>query len=139
MSHLFDVPCCGLGAFHLLGKLAHLACQKLVKVHTFLINCLGDKFLIIEKKQKISCSILAVSGRYLARLICAWTAWYYSSMLLVPCLKLVNKPKQALTSFTWGLQHSQIVSKLRSSLGRLQDTYWCIPKSPLQATIFLYF
>ena len=143
-SHLFDVSCCGLGAFHLLGKLAHLACKEPVKVHTSFIYCLGDKLLIFEKKQKISlCNILPVSGGYLARLICVWTALYHSSMLLVLCLKLVNKSKWALTSFTWGLQnsskHSQIVSKLRSSLGRLQDTYWSIPKSPLQATNFLAF
>ena len=47
-----------------------------------------------RKNQQISlCSILAVSGGYLARLICAWTTLYHSSILLVPCLKLFNKSK----------------------------------------------
>ena len=121
-SHLFDVSCCGLGAFHLLGKLTYFASQELVKVHTSFFDCLGDKLLIFEKKKISLCSILAVSRGYLTRLICAWTVLYHLSMLLVPCLKLGNKSKWVLTSFSWGLQnsskHSQIVSKLRSSLGR---------------------
>ena len=89
------------------------------------------------------CKILAVSRGYFARLIWAWTALHHSSMLLFPWQKLVNKSKWALTSLAWGLQNSskcsQIVSKLRSSLGRFQDTYWSIPKSPIQATTFLHF
>ena len=97
---------------------------------------LETNFSSFSNNQKISlCSILADSGGYLARLICAWSTLYHSSMLLVPCLKLVNKSKWALTSFAWGLQnsskHSQIVSKLRSALDRLQDTCWPIPNSPL--------
>ena len=57
--------------------------------------------------------------------------------------KACQEIKAGLTSFPWGFQNSsnqsQIVSKLRSSLGRPWDTYWLIPKSPLQATTFLHF
>ena len=85
---------------------------------------------------------LGISGGYLARLIWACIVLYHSSTLLVPCQKLVKRSKQALTLFTWGLQNSskwsQVVSKLRSSLGRPQDTYWSMPKSLLQATTFLH-
>ena len=46
---------------------------------------------------------LAVSGGYLARLTCACTSFYYSPMLLLPCLKLVRRSKWAHTSFVSGL------------------------------------
>ena len=62
---------------------------------------------------------------------------------LVPCQKLVSKSTLALTSLDCGLQNSSnlshMVSKYNSSLGKLQDTYWSIPKSPLQAITFLHF
>ena len=68
---------------------------------------------------------------------------YHSSTLLLPCWKLVSKSKWALTSLDCGLQNSSnlshIVSKYKSSLGKLQDMYWSIPKSPLQAITFLHF
>ena len=85
--------------------------------------------------------ILAVSGGYLARLTC--TALYYSSTLLLPCLKLVRRSKWACTSFDWGLHNSsnfpQIMCKVNSSDGKLHETYWSMPKSPLQAITFLHF
>ena len=91
--------CCGLWAFHFLGQLAHTACGELVKIHTAFLYCFGHKVLIFHKKnQRMSlCSILAFSGGYLARLIWACTALYHSSTLLVSCLKLVKRSKQALT------------------------------------------
>ena len=97
-----------------------------------------------RKNQKMSqYKILAVSVGYLARLTCACTALYYSSKLLLPCLKLVRRSKWACTSIVCGLQNSsyfpQIVSRLRSSDEKPQDTYWSIPKSPLQAITFLHF
>ena len=89
------------------------------------------------------CKILAVSGGYLARLPCACTALYHSSILLLPCLKLVRRSKWAHTSFDWGLQNSsnfpQIVSKVNSSDGKLHETYWSMPKSPPQAITFMHF
>ena len=97
-----------------------------------------------RKNQKISlCKILVVSGGYLARLTCICTALYHSSTLLLPCLRLVRRSKQAHISFDWGLQNSsnfpQIVSKVNSSDGKLQETYWSMPKSPLQAITVLNF
>ena len=66
-----------------------------------------------RKNQKMSlCSILAVSGGYLARLNCVCTVLYHSSTLVLPCQKLVRRSKWADTSFDWGLQN-----------GKLQDTY----------------
>ena len=123
--------------------------------HTLLAGNLSrstlPSFIVLETKSssfrknlKMSLwSTLAVSGGCLARLIWACTMLYHLSTLLVPCLKLVKRSKWALTSFTLGLQnsskHSQIASKLRSSLGKPQNTYWSMPKSPLQATTFLHF
>ena len=97
-----------------------------------------------KKNQNISqWRIWAVSGGYLARLTCACTALHHSSTLCLPCLKLVRRSKQALTSFDCGLQNSshfpQIVSKLSSSTDKHQDTYWSIPKSPLKAITLLHF
>ena len=105
---------------------------------------LDTKSPLGKKNQSISwCRILAVSGGYLARLMCSCTTLYHSSTLLLPCLKLVRRSKWALTSFDCGLQNSsnfpQIVSKLSSSADKHNDTYWSIPKSPLQAITFLHF
>ena len=93
-----------------------------------------------RKNQKMSlCKILTVSGGYLARLTCAFTALYHSSTFLLPCLKLVRRSKQACTYFDWGLQNSsnfpQNVSKVNSFDGKLHETYWSMPKSPLQQSL----
>ena len=98
----------------------------------------------LRKNQNISlCSILAISGGYFARLICAWTVLYHSSTLISPCLKLVRRSNLALTSLVWGLQNSsnlfQIISKHNSFWGKHHDTYWSKPKSPDQATTYLHF
>ena len=88
------------------------------------------------------CKIFAVSGGYFARLTCACTLLYHSSTFLDPWQKLVNKSNLDCTSLDWGLQNSsnrfQIVSNFSSSLAKPQDTYWSIPKSPLQAMTFLH-
>ena len=95
--------------------------------HTLLVGNLSrstlPSLIVLEtkssssgKNQKISlCSILAVSGGYLARLICARTMLNHSSMLLVPYLKLVNKSKWALTSFAWACKTLQRAPKLYPS------------------------
>ena len=87
--------------------------------------------------------IFAVSGGYLARLTCTCTVLYHSSTLLLPCLKLVRRSNLACTSFDWGLQNSsnlsQIISSVSRSVGRPQETYWSIPKSPDQVITFLHF
>ena len=98
----------------------------------------------LRKNQNMSlCNILALSAGYFARLIYAWTALYLSSTLISPCLKLVKRSNLALTSLVWGLQNSSnlfhIISRHNSSWGKHHDTYWSIPKSPDQATIFLHF
>ena len=97
-----------------------------------------------RKNQKMSlCRILAVSGGHFARLTCVCTAFYHLSTLLLPCLNLGRRSKSACTSFDWGLQNSsnfpQIVSKVNSSDGKLQETYWSMPKYLLQAMTFLHF
>ena len=59
-----------------------------------------------------------------------------------PWQKLVNRSKWALTLLDWGFQNSSnlshIVFKLSSYLGRLDDTYWSIPKYPVHAITFLH-
>ena len=97
----------------------------------------------LRKNQNISlCKIFAVSDGYFARLIWAYTQLYHSSTLFDPWWKLLNKSNLACTSLDWGLQNSsnleQIVFNSYSSLVKFQDTYWSIPKSPLQAMIFLH-
>ena len=87
--------------------------------------------------------ILAVSGGYYAKLTCAWTALYHLSTFLFPWHKLVSRSKWALTSFDQGFKNSSnlthIMSNVSSSLGRLQETYRSILKSPDQAITFWYF
>ena len=104
--------------------------------------CLLQSKHVLYKRISSRSKILAVSGGYLARLIWACSELYHSCKLLVPCLKLVNRSKWTLTSFDCGLQNSsnfpQIVSKVSSSPGKHHETYWSMPKSPLQATTFLH-
>ena len=95
------------------------------------------------KKQKISwCKIFSSLQRVLGQIDLGCPTLYHSSTLQLPCLRLVNRSKWALTSLDWGLQNSSelflIVSKLNSSLGRFYDTYWSIPKSLLHAITFLH-
>ena len=97
-----------------------------------------------RKNQNISlCKILAVSGGYSARDTWAWTAFYHSLTDLFPCLKFVSRLNLALTSLVCGLQKSSyldhVTSKLKSSVGKHHDTYWSIPKSPLNTMTFLHF
>ena len=96
----------------------------------------------LRKNQKLSlCRIMTVSCGYLANTIWVCTALYHSSTYLSPFQKLVSKLNLALTSLDWGLQNSsnfpQITSRVSSSLVRCHETYWSIPKSPLQAITFL--
>ena len=81
-----------------------------------------------KKKQKISlCKILTDSCGYLAKATCVCTELYHSSILLLPCLKLVSKSNLALTSLDWGLQNSSnfshITSRASSLFVKFQDTY----------------
>ena len=97
----------------------------------------------LRKNQRMSLwRIFAVSGGYLAKLTWACTALYHSSMLLLPCLKLVKRSNLAPTSFDCGLQKSsnlpQIISSVSWSVGKPQETYWSMPKSPDQAITFLH-
>ena len=122
--------------------------------HTLLAGNLSKStlplFMVFEtnssshrKNQNISlCKILAVSGGYFVRLACPCTLLYHSSTLLDPWWKLVNKSNLAHTSLDWDLQNSsnwhQIVSNSNSSFVKPLDTYWSIPKSPLQTITFLH-
>ena len=88
------------------------------------------------------CRILAVSGGYLHRLICFWTALNHSSTDLSPCLKLVSKSNRALTSLDCGLQKSSNlvhnVAKVRALSVKPHDTTKSIPSSPDHAMSFLH-
>ena len=113
--------------------------------HTLLAGNLSKStlpsFMVLEtksspcrKNKNISlCKIFAGSGGCFVRLTCACTLLYYSSTLLDPWQKLVKKSNLAHTSLDWGLQNSS-----NSSLVNPQDTYWSIPKSPLQTMTFLH-
>ena len=67
----------------------------------------------------------------------------HSSTEWLPHLKLVSRSNLALISLVCGLQKSSNLahrtSKLRSSGSKHHDTYWSIPKSPLNAMNFLHF
>ena len=96
------------------------------------------------KNQNISlCRIFAASCGYLANATCICTALHHSPTHLSPCLRLVSKSNLALTSLDWGLQNSSnfshITSRTSSLFVKFWDTYWSIPKSPLQAITFLHF
>ena len=135
---------CGLWSFHLLGKLVHSACRELVKVHIAIIYCFRNKVLIFQKKPE------DISVKYLA---CLWRVFgkidlslyhiipliYTSCTLPQACQQIKVGPYFICLELAKLFKMFQIVSKLRSSLGRLQDTYWSMPKSPLQSTTFLHF
>ena len=87
-------------------------------------------------------------ARYLQCLVGTWQetlvfVQHYTTHLMIPCLKLVSRSNLALTSFTCGWQKSSylalIISKQRSSVGKHQEIYWSIPKSPLHTMTFLHF
>ena len=134
----------GFGTFHLFASYHTLLAGNLSKSTLPFADCSGYKFFILEEKPEyVSVQDFGCFWGYLARLTCACTALYHSSTLLLPCLKLVRRSKWAHTSFDWGLQNSsnfpQIVSKVNSSDGKLHETYWSMPKSPLQAISFPIF
>ena len=142
--HLLDVSGGHLWTFHFLSKLPDLTCWEIVQIYIAVIYGFRYKFFILEKEPKISLwGILTVSRGYLARPTWVWTALYHSFTNLFPYQKLVRRSNWAFTSFDWGLQNSsnfsQIVSSINSSVDRLQEAYWSMPKSPLKAITFLYF
>ena len=84
------------------------------------------------------CRILAVSGGYLYRLICFWTALNHSSTDLSPFLKLVSRLNLALTLFACGLQNSSnLVHKVSLSV-KSHETTKSISSSPDHAISFLH-
>ena len=104
---------------------------------------LETNFSSFKKYQRMSLwSILADSGGYLATAVWVCIALYHSSTDLFPCWKLLSKSNLPLTSFDWGLQNSsnfsQMVSSVKSSVDKFQETYWSMPKSPLHAITFLH-
>ena len=126
--NLLYVACSGLGTLHSFHKLAHSACGKLVQIYTSITDGSRYKFFISQEKPKnVPLENLGSFWGYLGRLTCACTAVYHSSMLWLPCLKLVRRSKWVYTSFDWGLQNSskfpQMMSKVNLSDGKLQDTY----------------
>ena len=134
-------------------QVVHPACWELIKVHTAFIYCFRNKVLIFRKKKQTISSM-----KYLG---CLWwvfgkidwprTTFNLRTYCIIPLIYTSCTLPEACQEIKVGLyfilpwdllnssKHSQIVSKLRSSLGRLQDTYWSMPKSPLQATTFLHF
>ena len=138
------MPNSRLWRLHLLGKLPHLACWKLLLIYIGIIDGFGNQILFFKKKtENISmqdtCSFWWVLGKkYLS-----FTVLYHSSTEQFPCLKLVSRSNLTLASLVCGLQESsylaQITSKLKSSAGKHHNTCWSFPKSPLHAMTFLHF
>ena len=94
------------------------------------VNSLSDM-----KNQKISLvRIVAVSGGYSKNGMCACTAFYHSSMLLLPYQKDANKSKHAHTTFDCGLQNlsnlDHITCNVTSVVGRAHQMYISSPTSP---------
>ena len=78
--------------------------------------------------------IAAVSGGYSHNGMCACPALHHSSMLLLPCQKVVNKSNCACTAFDCGLQKSSnldyMVCNVTSAVGRAHEMYISSPASP---------
>ena len=111
--NLLYVACSGFGTLHSFGKLAHSACGRFIQIYTSITDGSWYKLLISqEKSENVSVENLGSFRGYLARLTCACTALYHSSMLWLPCRKLLRRSKWACTSFDWGLQILQIFPRL---------------------------
>ena len=86
---------------------------------------------------------MAVLGVYLGKSAWFWRVLYHSSTDLFPHQELVRRSNLSLPSFDLDLQKSlnffQIVSGISSLVNKLQETYWSMQKSPLQAITFLHF
>ena len=87
--------------------------------------------------------IAAVSGGgYSHNGMCACTALYHSSMLLLPCQKDVNRSNHACTAFDCGLQKSSnfdhIACNVISAVGRAHEMYISSPASPDHWITFLH-
>ena len=86
--------------------------------------------------------IAVVSGGYSHNGMCAYTTLYHSSMLLLPCQKVVNKSNHAHTTFDCDLQKSSnldhIVCNVTSVVGRAHEMYISNPTSPDHWITFLH-
>ena len=99
--------------------------------------------LSIMKNQKMSLvRIAAVSGGYSHNGMCTCTALYHSSMLLLPCQKVVSKSNHVHTAFDCGLQKSSnldhMVCNVTSAVGRAHEMYISSPASPDYWITFLH-
>ena len=135
--------CSGFRALKLFYKLSHPAGRKFIRSTLPSLMVLETNSSSLKKNQNMSLwRILPVSGGYFARLTWACTVLYDSSTLLHPWLKLVRRFNLACTSLDWGLQNSsnlpQIISSVNWSVGKPQDTYLSMPKSPYHAMTFLH-
>ena len=143
-SHLLDMVCSCLGAFHFLDKLSYFTSWKFLKIHITIIDGLGYKFLIMQEKPK---------DVTMQDLCCFWGAFSQidlSVYCIIPFIHASIASPEACKQIKVGahfiglwfaefLIFPKIVSRLRSSFYKPQDTYWCIPKSPIQAISFLQF
>ena len=86
--------------------------------------------------------IAAVSGGYSHNGMCACTTLYHSSMLLLPCQKVINKLNLAWTALDCGLQKcsnlDHIVCNVTYSVGRTHEMYISSPASPDHWITFLH-
>ena len=77
--------------------------------------------------------IVIVSVGYPHNGMCAWTALYHSLILLLPCLKDVNRSNHACTAFDCGLQNSShfdyMVCNVTSAVKRAHEMYIPSPMS----------
>ena len=100
---------------------------------SLMVLVINSLSVIIKQKMSLV-RIAAVSLGYSHDGMCAYTALYHSSMLLLPCQKAVNKLNLAQTALDCGLQKSSnldhMVCDVTSSVRRFHEIYISSPASP---------
>ena len=118
-------------------------CRKLFLIYTAIIDGFRHKFLIIQEKPDVMmkdvCSFLGVSGKRHLSLYCIVPHICRSVTLVEACKQVKSDSYFICLRLAKSSYLDHIVSKQSSSVGKHQETYWSIPKSPLKAMIFLHF
>ena len=107
------------------------------------LTVLAINSLSVMKNQKMSLvRIAAVSWGYSHNGVCASTALYHLSMLLLPCQKAVNKWNLAQTALDCGLQKSlnldHMACNVTSSVRRFHELYISSPDLLTIGLLFLH-
>ena len=113
------------------------------KVCVALIYCFSNKLIIChEEPENVLRENCSSFWRYLHNGMCSCTALYHSSILLLPCWKVVNKLNCACTVFYCGLQKpsnfDHIVCNVTSVVGGAHEIYISSPASPDHWITFLH-